>query len=165
MTEPITNDTLTLSPRTTFDGPALAFDFPGLLIGVAEYDEGPTGCTVLVFPGPGMAMTSLDLRGGSIGYVGDYPVVSLAAFAIDALAIIFKVGLPPRQPVFEIRILGFNPLQLGSCGNQLGSGRSAHHSGRLGAGFSFENVFDFVVIVFDSAVNLVFVVGIYSLHF
>lgn len=33
---------LELTPRTAFDGPALSFDFPGLLIGVAEYDEGPT---------------------------------------------------------------------------------------------------------------------------
>jgi hypothetical protein len=43
------NDTVTLTPRTTFDGPTLEFDFPGLEIGCAEYDEGPTGCTVLPF--------------------------------------------------------------------------------------------------------------------
>lgn len=62
MTEPITNDLLTLSPRTVFDGPVLEFDFPRLHIGAAEYDEGPTGCTILVSPGPGSATTTLDLR-------------------------------------------------------------------------------------------------------
>jgi L-aminopeptidase/D-esterase-like protein len=85
MTEPRTNDNLSLSPRTTFDGPSLAFDFPGLQIGVAEYDEGPTGCTVLLFTGPGIALTSLDLRGGSIGFVGDYPVVDAICLAGGSL--------------------------------------------------------------------------------
>ena len=35
------NDAASLTPRTSFDGRALAFDFPALRIGVAEYDEGP----------------------------------------------------------------------------------------------------------------------------
>lgn len=39
-----------LTPRTSFDGPYLEFDFPSLQIGVAEYDEGPTGATVFYFP-------------------------------------------------------------------------------------------------------------------
>ena len=52
-----------LVPRTSFDGPELRFDFPGLDIGVAEYEEGPTGCTVFSF---GMrASVSIDVRGGS----------------------------------------------------------------------------------------------------
>lgn len=85
MTEPVTNDTLTLTPRTSFNGPALQLDFPGLEIGVAEYEEGPTGCTVLLFTGPSVAMTSLDLRGGSIGFVGDYPVVDAICLAGGSL--------------------------------------------------------------------------------
>lgn len=64
------NDQLALTPRTEFDGPALAFDFPGLLIGVAEYDEGPTGCTVFRLP-PG-SRAVMDVRGGSPGVTGDY---------------------------------------------------------------------------------------------
>ena len=56
-------------PRTTFDGPALELDFPGLRIGVAEYDEGPTGCTVLHLP-PGGAACAVDVRGGSPGTIG-----------------------------------------------------------------------------------------------
>lgn len=47
----------------------LRFDFPGVRIGVAEYDEGPTGCTVLHFP-PGGAACSVDVRGGSPGTMG-----------------------------------------------------------------------------------------------
>ncbi|HUT23893.1 MAG TPA: P1 family peptidase [Sumerlaeia bacterium] len=61
--EPITNDNSQLTPATSFDGPALRFDFPSLQIGVAEYPEGPTGCTVLYFPGG--ARTAVDIRGGS----------------------------------------------------------------------------------------------------
>jgi len=62
------NDDLALVPRTEFDGPALEFDFPGLEIGVAEYDEGPTGCTVFHFRDG--ASCSTDVRGGSPGTIG-----------------------------------------------------------------------------------------------
>lgn len=58
----LTNDLVSLTPITTFDGPALDFDFAGLEIGVAEYAEGPTGCTVFHFPAG--AMTTVDVRGG-----------------------------------------------------------------------------------------------------
>src|SRR5687767_1784964 len=85
MTDSITNDTLTLVSRTTFDGGALEFDFPGLEIGIAEYEEGPTGCTVLRFSGPGIALCTMDLRGGSIGYIGDYPAVDAICLAGGSL--------------------------------------------------------------------------------
>src|SRR5256714_2394385 len=64
----LTNDNAQLVPRTSFDGPELRFDFPGLEIGVAEYDEGPTGCTVFHFPNG--AACSTDVRGGSPGTTG-----------------------------------------------------------------------------------------------
>ena len=64
----LTNDTADLSPRTEFEGPSLEFAFPGLEIGVAEYDEGPTGCTVFHFPAG--AASSIDVRGGSPGVSG-----------------------------------------------------------------------------------------------
>jgi 6-aminohexanoate-oligomer endohydrolase len=60
----LSNDSAELQQRTSFDGPELHLDFPGLEIGVAEYDEGPTGCTVFVFPG-GPVACSIDVRGGS----------------------------------------------------------------------------------------------------
>ncbi len=60
---PITNDAIGLQPRTSFGGPALEFDFPSLWIGVAEYDEGPTGCTVFLFPRGSNA--AADVRGGA----------------------------------------------------------------------------------------------------
>ena len=62
------NDTKHLEARTELPGPALEFDFPGLEIGVAEYDEGPTGCTVFHFPEG--AACSVDVRGGSPGTTG-----------------------------------------------------------------------------------------------
>jgi 6-aminohexanoate-oligomer endohydrolase len=60
----LSNDTADLVPRTEFDGRVLELDFSGLEVGVAEYDEGPTGCTVFFFPG-GPAACSIDVRGGS----------------------------------------------------------------------------------------------------
>ncbi|HET7855080.1 MAG TPA: P1 family peptidase [Gaiellaceae bacterium] len=66
-----TNDSVELVPRTDFSGPELRFDFPGLRIGIAEYDEGPTGCTVFHLP-PGGAACAVDVRGGSPGTIGDY---------------------------------------------------------------------------------------------
>ena len=61
--EPRSNDNTPLVPRTSFDGRALTFDFPGLTVGVAEYEEGPTGCTVFSFAKT--AALSTDVRGGS----------------------------------------------------------------------------------------------------
>lgn len=54
-------------PVTDFTTPSLAFDFPRLSIGCAEYDEGPTGCTVFVFD-QGF-VSSVDIRGGMPGVV------------------------------------------------------------------------------------------------
>ena len=54
-------------PRASFEGPALTFDFPAVQIGVAEYEEGPTGATVLLFRKPVMA--AVDVRGGAPGTV------------------------------------------------------------------------------------------------
>ncbi len=53
--------------RTTFEGRTLDFDFPGLLIGTAEYDEGPTGVTVFYFPN--RVNAAVDVRGGAPGTV------------------------------------------------------------------------------------------------
>lgn len=50
-------------PRTGVEGRALHFDFPSIEIGVAEYDEGPTGATVFYFP-KGVVAT-VDVRGGA----------------------------------------------------------------------------------------------------
>jgi L-aminopeptidase/D-esterase-like protein len=67
---PVTNDNTDLTPRTSFDGPALSFDFKGVRVGVAEYDEGPTGCTVIHFAH--RALSAVDVRGGSPGvYMAD----------------------------------------------------------------------------------------------
>jgi 6-aminohexanoate-oligomer endohydrolase len=64
----LSNDLVELVPRTAFDGPELAFELPGLEIGCAEYDEGPTGCTVFNFPAG--ASAQIDVRGGSPGTLG-----------------------------------------------------------------------------------------------
>lgn len=61
----ISNENTALTIETEFDGPTLTFDIPGVSVGVAEYPEGPTGCTVLRFDQ--IAMTAVDVRGGWAG--------------------------------------------------------------------------------------------------
>jgi len=73
-----------MQPRTTFSGRTLEFDFPGLEIGVAEYDEGPTGCTVFRFPRG--ASVAADVRGGSTGtFMADLTWVHAICFAGGSL--------------------------------------------------------------------------------
>jgi 6-aminohexanoate-oligomer endohydrolase len=62
----------------------LRFDFPGLHIGIAEYEEGPTGCTVFHLP-PGGAACSVDIRGGSPGTIGNYEWAHAVCFAGGSL--------------------------------------------------------------------------------
>lgn len=76
-----------LVPRTSFDGPALHFDFPSMQIGIAEYEEGPTGVTVFYFPK--RVMAAVDVGGGSPGVIDveplrlgyDTPTVDAITFA------------------------------------------------------------------------------------
>lgn len=70
-------------PQTVFQGPALEFDFPALRVGIAEYTEGPTGCTIFLFPE--RAATSIDVRGGGAGTVGDYERNHAICFAGGSL--------------------------------------------------------------------------------
>jgi L-aminopeptidase/D-esterase-like protein len=61
------NSNTSLVPITKFESPVLEFDFPGMLVGVAEYEEGPTGATVFYFPEKVKA--AVDARGGSPGTI------------------------------------------------------------------------------------------------
>ncbi len=51
-----------LTPSVPTPECSIAVDFPGLTIGLAEYDEGPTGCTVLLFDRP--ARMAIDIGEG-----------------------------------------------------------------------------------------------------
>jgi L-aminopeptidase/D-esterase-like protein len=79
----LSNDTVELVPRTEFEGPELVFDFPSFRIGVAEYKEGPTGCTVFRFPEGAACAT--DVRGGSPGTIGGYEWVDAICLAGGSL--------------------------------------------------------------------------------
>ena len=71
------NDTVHPKPLTEIDAKRwLDVDFPGLEIGVAEYAEGPTGCTVFHFPE--VASLHTDVRGGSPGINGEHLTVTNA---------------------------------------------------------------------------------------
>jgi 6-aminohexanoate-oligomer endohydrolase len=81
------NDSAILVARTEFEGASLDIDFPSLHIGVAEYEEGPTGCTVFYFPDGASCET--DVRGGSPGVIsfGAAHAICLAggsAFGLEA---------------------------------------------------------------------------------
>jgi L-aminopeptidase/D-esterase-like protein len=80
-----TNDDTRLVPRTELPiGRVLNFDFPGLEIGVAEYEEGPTGCTVFSFGR--RASVSIDVRGGSPDVsAGHREVIEAVCFAGGSL--------------------------------------------------------------------------------
>jgi L-aminopeptidase/D-esterase-like protein len=68
------------------DGPALTFDFPAVRIGVAEYEEGPTGATVILFRNPVAAV--VDVRGGAPGTVNtDLLRLGLDAPVVDAITL------------------------------------------------------------------------------
>jgi L-aminopeptidase/D-esterase-like protein len=76
-----------LVPVTSFSGASLEFDFSNLHIGMAEYEEGPTGATVFYFPAG--AMAAVDVRGGAAATVNterlrvghEHPTVRAVVFA------------------------------------------------------------------------------------
>jgi len=68
MSKVASNDNTQLTTNVKGREPKLKFDFPNLRIGIAEYNEGPTGCTVFHFL-KGVRI-SCDIRGGSAGLIG-----------------------------------------------------------------------------------------------
>jgi len=60
-------DSAQLIPKVYKEGPSIRFEFPEMRVGIAEYDEGPTGTTVFYFPNG--VKGAVDVRGGSPGTV------------------------------------------------------------------------------------------------
>jgi L-aminopeptidase/D-esterase-like protein len=144
----------------------LTFDFPGLRIGVAEYEEGPTGCTVFHFTGG--AMLERDVRGGSPGTFGDLDWIDAICLAGGSLygleactgvaaelfeqrgydtgwtaiadvtgAIIFDFG-PRENAVYPDKELGRTALRNAREGTFLLGQRGAGRSATVGKTFGFE---------------------------
>jgi 6-aminohexanoate-oligomer endohydrolase len=108
----LTNDTAELVPRLEFDGPELRFDFPGLRIGIAEYEEGPTGCTVFHLP-PGGAACATDIRGGSPGTLGDYQWTHAICFAGGSLyGLEATCGVAAELMAMRGYTVGFTDIEL-----------------------------------------------------
>lgn len=59
--------------QKTNDGLVLRFDFPGMNIGLADNEEGPTGTTVFYFPEG--VMGACDVRGGATGTLNTHAVM------------------------------------------------------------------------------------------
>jgi L-aminopeptidase/D-esterase-like protein len=146
-------ETTVLTPRTTFDSPYLDVDIPGLQVGCAEYDAGPTGCTVFTFPKG--AVTAVDIRGGMVGQVEmDYQYHHALCFAGGSLlgleavsgvrAAIFAQWppqSPPQMPLVGGAIIWdwfgrnnavYPDVALGRAAAESAGGRFYH--GRRGAG-------------------------------
>jgi 6-aminohexanoate-oligomer endohydrolase len=77
------NDHVKLVPQTDFTGRTLAFDFPDMHIGIAEYEEAPTGCTVFYFPKG--VKTAVDVRCVLAGTAFDYDFNHAICFAGGSL--------------------------------------------------------------------------------
>lgn len=71
------------------DGPVLTFDWPAIEVGVASYEEGPTGVTVIRFPK--RASVAVDVRGGGPGTVNT-DLLRLGYSAPFTDAIVFSGG-------------------------------------------------------------------------
>lgn len=81
------NADLPLKPQPSPGRATVAFDLPGVLVGTAEYAEGPTGCTVIHLPAG--ARTAVDARGGAVGMSGGYDynhAICLAGGSVYGLA-------------------------------------------------------------------------------
>jgi 6-aminohexanoate-oligomer endohydrolase len=161
------NDTLDLVPRADLPGPVLDFDLAGLEIGCAEYDEGPTGCTVFHLPDGASLQT--DIRGGSPGtFGGGYERVNAICLAGGSLygleavsgvaaelfarreyrtgwldiplvagAIIFDYG-PRDNAVYPDKELGREALRAARPGRFPLGARGAGRSATVGKTFGFE---------------------------
>ncbi len=160
------NDQLNLQPKTTFTAPTLTFDFPAVHVGIAEYEEGPTGCTVFYFPQG--VRTAVDIRGGSPGTVGNYEENDAICFAGGSLygleaaagvsaelfaqrnynpdfmkiaavsgAIIYDFG-SRKNSIYPDKALGRAALRAAKSGSFPLGARGAGCSATVGNGFNFQ---------------------------
>lgn len=107
------NADFALTPVHGIDRGQVEYDFPGVLLGTAEYAEGPTGATVLSIPRG--ARTFVDRRGGAVGASGLYGynhAVCLAGGSVYGLSAVAGVSEALFEDV-EYRS-GFDRLQLAS---------------------------------------------------
>ena len=91
----------------------LEFDFPGLRVGVAEYEDGPTGCTVFHLP-PGGAACAQDIRGGSPGTLGaSYEWAHAVCFAGGSLyGLEAACGVAAELMVMRGNTVGWTDVEL-----------------------------------------------------
>jgi L-aminopeptidase/D-esterase-like protein len=87
-----------LAITTVRPGPVLQFDWPGVEIGVATYEDGPTGVTVIRFPkrvtaavdvrgaGPGTLMTDAMRLGYNYAWVDAIVLSAGSAYGLEAVA-------------------------------------------------------------------------------
>ncbi len=90
----------------------LRFDLPGFRVGIAEYEDGPTGCTVFHLP-PGGAACSVDIRGGSPGTIGNYEWAHAICFAGGSLyGLEAACGVAAELMVIRGNTVGWEDVEL-----------------------------------------------------
>lgn len=112
------------TPRTSIDAARwLTLDFPAIRIGVAEYDDGPTGATVFHFPKG--AKAAVDVRGGAPGTINtDSLRLSYDSAFVDAITFAggSSYGLAVATGVAQaIKATQADPNQLASIATVTGA--------------------------------------------
>jgi 6-aminohexanoate-oligomer endohydrolase len=111
-------------PRTNIESARwLTIDFPAMRIGVAEYDDGPTGTTIFHFPKG--AKAAVDVRGGAPGTINtDTLRLGYDSAFIDAVTFAggSSYGLAVATGVAQaIKATQDNPNQLASIATVTGA--------------------------------------------
>ena len=75
---------MSVQPNPAARTRSVAYEMPEMRIGIAEYDHGPTGCTVLYFPDRGAACAT-DIRGGAPGVIGGFARTDAVCFSGGSL--------------------------------------------------------------------------------
>jgi L-aminopeptidase/D-esterase-like protein len=97
-----------LTPKIPTAARSIAVDFPGLTVGVAEYEEGPTGCTVLLLDR--YARMSIDIGGGMPGVFNHTAPVTEAVCLTGGSTLGLAACTGVASELYELR--GSDPLTL-----------------------------------------------------
>ncbi|WP_435020807.1 hypothetical protein TA3x_002031 [Tundrisphaera sp. TA3] len=101
-------------PTTPTARRPMAFDFPGVLVGCAEYDDGPTGCTVVRLPA--RSLVTVDIRGGApatvMGLDGEVNAICFAGGSLYGLEAVSGVTAAIADGVGEGRPTGLASIPI-----------------------------------------------------
>ncbi len=140
----ISNANTALTVVTPAETPSLSFDLPELTVGIAEYPEGPTGCTVLRFARA--LRTAVDVRGGWVGMTQAFTVcdaICLTGGSLIGLESVYGVmagilaereySLAQGNPVVNGAVIYDYRFRANTIHPDMALGRAALDAARTGA--------------------------------